>query len=37
MALYNHLYAKKAGGKWIMRVEDTDAVSTFYPDTQWYG
>jgi glutamyl-tRNA synthetase len=28
MALYNHLYAKKTGGKWIMRVEDTDAVST---------
>jgi glutamyl-tRNA synthetase len=27
MALYNHLYAKKTGGKWILRVEDTDAVS----------
>ncbi|KAF9467001.1 glutamyl-tRNA synthetase [Collybia nuda] len=26
MALYNHLYAKKTGGKWIMRVEDTDAT-----------
>lgn len=26
MALYNHLYAKKVGGKWMMRVEDTDAV-----------
>jgi hypothetical protein len=26
MALYNHLYAKKTGGKWILRVEDTDAV-----------
>lgn len=26
MALYNHLYARKNGGKWIMRVEDTDAV-----------
>ena len=27
MAAYNYLYAKKTGGKWIMRVEDTDAVS----------
>lgn len=26
MALYNHLYAKKTGGKWIMRIEDTDAA-----------
>ncbi|KAF8629012.1 hypothetical protein AX17_005868 [Amanita inopinata Kibby_2008] len=26
MALYNHLFAKKHGGKWIMRVEDTDAT-----------
>ncbi|GLB36805.1 putative class-I aminoacyl-tRNA synthetase family protein [Lyophyllum shimeji] len=26
MALYNHLYARKVGGKWIMRVEDTDAT-----------
>lgn len=26
MALYNHLYARKHEGKWIMRVEDTDAV-----------
>ncbi|KAJ6513395.1 hypothetical protein C8R45DRAFT_345733 [Mycena sanguinolenta] len=25
MALYNHLYARKNGGKWILRVEDTDA------------
>ncbi|KAF9007852.1 glutamyl-tRNA synthetase [Cyathus striatus] len=25
MALYNHLYAKKHAGKWIMRIEDTDA------------
>ncbi|KAG5219452.1 Glutamate--tRNA ligase mitochondrial [Salix suchowensis] len=24
-ALYNYLYAKKHGGKWIMRIEDTDA------------
>ncbi|KAI0757473.1 glutamyl-tRNA synthetase [Daedaleopsis nitida] len=23
-ALYNHLYAKKTGGKWILRIEDTD-------------
>jgi glutamyl-tRNA synthetase len=26
MALYNHLYAKKNNGKWILRIEDTDAV-----------
>ena len=26
MALYNHLFAKKHNGKWILRVEDTDAV-----------
>ncbi|KAF9481255.1 glutamyl-tRNA synthetase [Pholiota conissans] len=24
MALYNHLFAKKHGGKWLMRIEDTD-------------
>ncbi|KAI0761628.1 glutamyl-tRNA synthetase [Trametes elegans] len=23
-ALYNYLYAKKTGGKWILRIEDTD-------------
>ncbi|KAF8324958.1 hypothetical protein F5887DRAFT_1021355 [Amanita rubescens] len=26
MALYNHLYAKKNNGKWILRIEDTDAM-----------
>ncbi|KAF5337616.1 hypothetical protein D9758_014921 [Tetrapyrgos nigripes] len=26
MALYNHLYARKHGGKWIMRIEDTDST-----------
>ncbi|KAF9555858.1 glutamyl-tRNA synthetase [Agrocybe pediades] len=24
MALYNHLFARKHGGKWILRIEDTD-------------
>uniref|UniRef100_A0A8H8CR71 Glutamate--tRNA ligase, mitochondrial n=1 Tax=Psilocybe cubensis TaxID=181762 RepID=A0A8H8CR71_PSICU len=24
MALYNHLYARKHAGKWILRIEDTD-------------
>ncbi|KAI0782191.1 hypothetical protein C8Q75DRAFT_788322 [Abortiporus biennis] len=24
-ALYNYLFAKKLGGKWILRIEDTDA------------
>ncbi|KAK7047572.1 Glutamate--tRNA ligase mitochondrial [Paramarasmius palmivorus] len=26
MALYNYLYARKHGGKWIMRIEDTDTT-----------
>ncbi|THH12850.1 hypothetical protein EW146_g7309 [Bondarzewia mesenterica] len=25
-ALFNHLYARKLGGKWILRIEDTDAT-----------
>lgn len=25
-ALYNHLFSRKHGGHWILRVEDTDAV-----------
>ncbi|CAL1696808.1 unnamed protein product [Somion occarium] len=25
-ALYNHLYARRLGGKWILRIEDTDAT-----------
>ena len=25
-ALFNHLYARKLGGKWMLRIEDTDAV-----------
>ncbi|KAF8553539.1 hypothetical protein OG21DRAFT_1597677 [Imleria badia] len=25
-ALYNHLFAKKHGGQWILRIEDTDAT-----------
>ena len=32
-ALYNYLYAKKHGGKWMMRIEDTDAVSSI---TRWF-
>lgn len=27
-ALINHLYARKNGGKWILRIEDTDATRT---------
>lgn len=30
MALYNHLFAKKHGGKWVLRIEDTDAVRRRY-------
>jgi len=25
-ALFNHLFARKHGGKWLLRIEDTDAV-----------
>lgn len=28
MALYNHLFARKHGGKWVLRIEDTDATRT---------
>jgi len=34
-ALYNHLFAKKHGGKWILRIEDTDAVSFILLSLQW--
>lgn len=27
MALINHLVSRKLGGKWILRVEDTDQVN----------
>lgn len=27
-ALFNHLLAKRLGGSWILRVEDTDQVSS---------
>jgi hypothetical protein len=34
MALYNHLFARKNGGKWILRIEDTDTVMTdFYTNS----
>lgn len=26
-ALFNHLLARKWGGKWLLRIEDTDRVS----------
>ena len=26
MALYNHLFARRNQGKWILRIEDTDKV-----------
>lgn len=26
MALYNHLFARRNQGKWILRIEDTDRV-----------
>ena len=30
-ALYNYLYARKTGGKWILRIEDTDRVRPTTP------
>ncbi|KAH9850613.1 glutamyl-tRNA synthetase [Lenzites betulinus] len=43
-ALYNYLYAKKTGGKWILRIEDTDraravpgAVEGIQNALQWAG
>ena len=26
MALYNHLFARRNQGKWLLRIEDTDRV-----------
>jgi tRNA synthetases class I (E and Q), catalytic domain len=28
-ALFNHAFARKTGGRWILRIEDTDAVCSF--------
>ncbi|KAI0651383.1 glutamyl-tRNA synthetase [Trametes meyenii] len=43
-ALYNYLYAKKTGGRWILRIEDTDrtravpgAVEGIQSALQWAG
>ncbi|KAI0762511.1 glutamyl-tRNA synthetase [Fomes fomentarius] len=43
-ALYNYLYAKKTGGKWILRIEDTDrsravpgAVDGIRSALEWSG
>ncbi|KAK7033017.1 tRNA-synt-1c domain-containing protein [Favolaschia claudopus] len=44
MALYNHLFSKKHGGKWILRIEDTDstrfvpgAVDGIRQSLEWAG
>ena len=34
-ALYNYLVAKKAGGDFILRIEDTDS-SRYVPDSEEY-
>jgi len=34
-ALYNYLYAKQAGGKFILRIEDTDS-QRFVPGSEEY-
>ncbi|KAH8111483.1 glutamyl-tRNA synthetase [Phellopilus nigrolimitatus] len=43
-ALFNHLFAKKHGGKWILRIEDTDklrfvhgAVDNIRQSLEWAG
>lgn len=43
-ALYNYLFAKKHGGKWILRIEDTDsarlvpgAVDNIRKSLEWAG
>lgn len=43
-ALYNYLFAKSKGGKYILRIEDTDqtrvvngAVEQLQEDLQWLG
>lgn len=33
-ALFNHLLARKWGGKWLLRIEDTDRVSLLCPTGQ---
>jgi hypothetical protein len=33
-ALFNHLLARKWKGKWILRIEDTDQVSSLGPDVR---
>ncbi len=34
-ALFNHLIARRLGGKWILRIEDTDQVS--YPKFRFFA
>jgi hypothetical protein len=29
-ALFNHAFARKTGGRWILRIEDTDAVCSHH-------
>ncbi|CAO1623080.1 unnamed protein product [Parajaminaea phylloscopi] len=43
-ALFNHLFAKKFGGKWLLRIEDTDqtrlvpgAVESLQESLRWCG
>ena len=41
-ALFDHLYARKLGGKWILRIEDTDAVRVAWRHQRivgvgWFG
>ena len=30
-ALFNHAFARKTGGRWILRIEDTDTVCSSLP------
>lgn len=35
-ALFNHLLARNLGGKWLLRIEDTDRVTPYFGKTLIY-
>ena len=35
-ALFNHAFARRTGGHWILRIEDTDAVCSRPPHQSLY-
>ncbi len=36
-ALYNYMYAKKMGGEFILRIEDTDEARSTAEEFAWSG